>query len=145
DGAPTPPNHPTAAPVRPVVRREPGSDDLRPNPVRVDLRLTPSLDDVKASTWGEELVIVADVEKVLHFRVFAADGMVVVDTDEKRLTEQAQKIGDDTDEKRLTEQAQKIGDLRKQLEGLWPPHELTPDEKLGVIAAVFSIVGHTRD
>src|SRR5262249_5908333 len=116
DGAPTPPNHPTIVPVGPGVRREPGSDDPCPNPVSGDLRLMLSLDDVETPTEGEELVIVADVEKVLHFRVFAADGRVVVDTDEKRLTGQAQKVGD----RMLTGQAEKVGDLRKQLEGLWP-------------------------
>ena len=34
----------------------------------------------------------------------------------------------DTDEERLTEQSRPIEDLRKQLESLWPPHELTKNE-----------------
>ena len=69
----------------------------------------------------------AAVDHVLHFRIFDGDGKMVVDTDEKRLTEQARQIED----------------LRKQLESLWPPHELTRSEKGRVITAVTSIVGHT--
>ena len=64
---------------------------------------------------------------VLHFRSFDAAGKVVVDTDETSLTAQAGPITD----------------LKRQLEGLWPPHELTRSEKDRVIAAVTTIVGHT--
>ena len=49
----------------------------------------------------------------------------------------------DTDERTLTEQSQKVDVLRTQLESFWPPHELTTSEKGGVIAAVTSMVGHT--
>ena len=80
-------------------------------------------------TVGQNLIIVAAVNKVLHFRIFDDDGKVVVDTDEKRLTEQARQIED----------------LRKQLESLWPPHELTRSDKDRVITAVTSIVGHTPE
>jgi len=76
-------------------------------------------------TVGKNLFIVAAVDHVLHFRVFDADGRKVVDTNEKRLAEQARKIED----------------LRKQLVGLWLPHELTGREKGRVITAVKSIVG----
>ena len=76
---------------------------------------------------GKDLIIVAAVNGVLHFRVFDADGKVAVDTDEKRLTEQARKTED----------------LRKQLETLWPPHELTIGEKGRVVTAVTSIAGYT--
>ena len=87
-----------------------------------------SVNDVSGiPTAGKSLIIVAVVDHVLHFRIFDGDGKVVVDTDEKRLTEQARQIED----------------LRKQLESLWPPHELTGSEKVRVIAAVTSIVGHT--
>jgi len=78
-------------------------------------------------TAGKSLTIVAVVDHVLHFRIFDVDGKVVVDTSEK---------------KRLTAQAPQIEDLRKQLVSLWPPHELTSSEKIGVVAAVNSIVGH---
>jgi len=94
-----------------------------------DLRLMSALNDVSGIlTEGEDLIIVAAVNHVLHFRIFDRDGKVVVDTDERRLTEQARQIED----------------LRRQLEGLWPLHKLTESEKVRVIAAVTSIVGHTR-
>ena len=102
-----------------------------------DLRLMSSLNDVSGiPTEGKNLIIVAAetiivaaVNSVLHFRIFDVDGKVVVDTDEKRLTEQARQIEE----------------LRKQLESLWPPHELTSSEKVRVITAVTSIVGRTFD
>ena len=94
-----------------------------------DLRLMSSVNDVSGiPTAGKSLIIVAAVNNVLHFRIFDGDGKVVVDTDEKRLTEQARQIED----------------LRKRLESLWPPHELTKSDKGRVITAVTSIVGHTN-
>ena len=94
-----------------------------------DLRLMSPLNDIRGiPTEGENLIIVADVNHVLQFRLFDADGKMVVDTDQKRLAEQARQIED----------------LRKQLESLWPPHELTRSDKDRVITAVRSIVGHTR-
>ena len=94
-----------------------------------DLRLMSSLNDVRGiPTKGKDLIIVAEVNNVLHFRIFDGDGKVVVDTDEQRLTEQARQIKD----------------LRKQLESLWPPHKLTGSDKGRVVTAVTSIVGHTH-
>ena len=73
-----------------------------------------SLNDVSGiPTEGKDLIIVAAVKSVLHFRIFDGDGKVVVDTDERKLTEQARPIEA----------------LRKQLESLWPPHELTSSEE----------------
>ncbi len=93
-----------------------------------DLRLMSSVNDVSGiPSAGQSLIIVAVVDHVLHFRIFDDDGKMVVDTDEKRLTERAQQIED----------------LRKQLESLWPPHELTKSEKARVIASVTSIVDYT--
>lgn len=93
-----------------------------------DLRLMSSLNDVSGiPTEGKNLIIVAAVNNGLHFRIFDGNGKVVVDTDEKRLTGQARQIED----------------LRKQLESLWPPHELTRSDKDRVITAVTSIVSHT--
>ncbi len=87
-----------------------------------------SLNDVSGiPTEGKNLIIVAAVNNVLRFRIFAGDGKVVVGTDEKSLTEQARQIED----------------LREQLKSLWPPHELTWSDKDRVITAVTSIVGHT--
>jgi tetratricopeptide (TPR) repeat protein len=96
---------------------------------RFDLRLMSSLNDVSGiPTEGRNLIIVATVNNELHFRVFDGGGKVVVDTDEKRLTEQARQIED----------------LRKQLESSCTPHELSRSDKDRVVAAVTSIVGHTR-
>jgi multidrug efflux pump subunit AcrB len=81
----------------------------------------------KLPTKGKYQIIVAAVDNTLHFRMFDGDGKMVVDTDEKRLTEKATQI-----EK-----------LRELLAQLWPPHELIESEKGQVISAVTSIVGHT--
>ncbi len=90
-----------------------------------DLRLMSSLKYVSdIPTEGKALIIVAAVDNVLHFRMFDGDGKMVVDTNEKSLTEQARQIAD----------------LRKQLESLWPPHELAKSENVRVIDALTSIV-----
>jgi hypothetical protein len=93
-----------------------------------DLRLMSSVKAVSdIPTEGKGLIIVAAVDNVLHFRVFDGHGKVVVDTDEKRLTEQARRIEY----------------LEKQLVSLWPPHALTESEKGQVITAITPIVGNT--
>jgi hypothetical protein len=94
-----------------------------------DLRLMSAVDGVShLPVEGKNLVVVAAVDHVLHFRIFDGDGKMAVDTDEKRLTERARTIAY----------------LRDQLESLWPPHELGASEKGLVIAVVTSIVGYTR-
>jgi Ricin-type beta-trefoil lectin domain-like len=93
-----------------------------------DLRLMSLPNDVsRIPTSGKNLIIVAAVNNVLHFRFFDGDGKVVVDTDEKSLSEQAWQIKE----------------LGEQLKSLWPPHKLTWSDKERVITAVTSIVGHT--
>jgi hypothetical protein len=93
-----------------------------------DLRLMSSVHDVGAiPTVGKSLIIVAFVDHVLHFRIFEGDGTMVVNTDEKWMPGAARQIED----------------LKKQLERLSPPHELTKKEKARVIAAVTSIFGRT--
>jgi hypothetical protein len=88
-----------------------------------------SVNDVsRVPASGKRLIIVAVVDQVLHFRIFDGEGKMVVDTDANRLSELERPIEA----------------LRKQLESLWPPHKLTVDEKVWVIAAVTSIVGHTH-
>ena len=78
------------------------------------LRLMSSLNDVSGiPTEGKNLIIVAAVNSVLHFRIFDGDGKVIVDTDERKLTEQAGEIED----------------LRKQLESCGPPTRLTSSEE----------------
>ena len=91
--------------------------------------MLPSLNDAGTlPKEGKELIVVAAVNDVLHFRIFDPDGKVVVDTDETQLTERAQQIDG----------------LRKQLMSLWPPRKLTRTDKDKVIAAVTSIVGAGR-
>jgi len=95
-----------------------------------DLRLMSSVTEVgDIPREGKHLVVVAAVGEVLHFRIFDGDGQKVVETDEKSLTGQAQQIAD----------------LKKQLQDLWPSHELTRSEKDRVIPAVASIVGFGLD
>ena len=94
-----------------------------------DLRLMSTLNDVSGMpTEGKNLIIVAAVNHVLHFRIFDGDGKMVVDTNEKCLPDQAQPIEV----------------LRKHLESLWPPQGMTRSEKDQVVTAVTSIVDHTR-
>ena len=76
---------------------------------------------------GKSLIVVAVVDHVLHFRVFAGDGKIALDTDEKKLTEKMRQIED----------------LRSRPEyPRRPPNELTKTEKARVIASIISIVGH---
>src|SRR5262249_36408081 len=91
-----------------------------------ELRLMSSVKDAGDIPSGNKnLIIVAAVNHVLHFRIFDGDG----------------KMAADTDETRLTEKARPIEELRKQMASLWPPHELTGSEKRQIIDAVTSIVG----
>ena len=93
-----------------------------------DLRLLSAAKEVgDIPTTGNDLIIVAAVDNVLHFRMFDSDGNKVVDTNEKRLTEQARQLED----------------LRKQLAGLWSRRELSGSDKDRVITAVTSVVGRT--
>jgi subtilisin family serine protease len=94
----------------------------------VDLRWMSALNDVSGiPTEGRNLIIVAAVNHLLHFRIFDGDGKLVVDIDEKSLADQAQPIEE----------------LRKHLESLGPPHEMTRSEKDQVVTAVTSIIGRT--
>jgi len=96
---------------------------------RCDLRLMSSVKGVKdIPIEGKDLIILAVVDKVLHFRVFDGYGRMVVDKDERKLTEKARQI-------------QGLG---KQLESLWPPHDMSASEQVRLVAAVRSIVGSTR-
>ncbi len=99
-----------------------------PGPRGCSLRLMPSVTNVSGiPTAGDSLVIVANVDHAPHFRIFDGHGNMVVDTDETKLPQQAQRIED----------------LKKQLEGLWPPQKPTGSERVQVNADVTSIVGYT--
>ncbi len=90
---------------------------------RFDVRLMSSLEDVgEIPTRGEDLIVVADIKGVLHFRVFESDR----DTAAVETT--------------LENRASQIKDLRGQLHGLWPPHELMSSEKRQLKVALTSIL-----
>ncbi len=92
-----------------------------------DLRLMSSVrDGAEIPKAGKDLIVVAAVDNVLHFRMFDSDRKVVVDTDENKLPGQARRLDE----------------LKKQLAGLWSLRELEGSEKDRVIAVVTSIVGH---
>jgi hypothetical protein len=94
-----------------------------------DVRLMPSLKNVHAiPTAGRALLVVAAVNNVLQFRIFDGNGKRVADTDEKKLPAQPHQIEN----------------LRKQLESLWPPHELGSGERSSVITAVASLVDRAQ-
>jgi len=93
-----------------------------------DLRLMYSVNDVNSiPTEGKNLIIVANVQNVLHFRIFDADGKRVVDTDENQLPDKAPQIAK----------------LKSLPSGLWGVSELPQSDKAKVISAVTSIVSNT--
>ena len=123
-GSPPPPGPRSVGPVYPgsLITYD---DALNMLAGRTDLQLTPALNGVTdIPTSGKSRIIVADVDHVLHFRVFDGDGKVI----------------ENTNENMLNEQTSKLKDLRNQLQSLWPPHELTHSEKARVNAAIASIV-----
>ena len=90
------------------------------------LRLMSSVNDLSdMPTDGKNLIIVADVQNVLHFRIFDADGKRVVDTDENQLRDKASQIAD----------------LKSLLNNLWGVPQLSQSDNYRVITAVASIVG----
>ena len=99
-----------------------------PGPRECDLRLMSSLKDTSGiPTAGNCLIIVAELDHRLHFRIFDGHGNMVVDTDEKKLPREAQRIEV----------------LRKALKSVWPPQQPRRDEKVYFNTVVTSIVGYT--
>ncbi len=97
---------------------------LTDKPESCDLSLMTSVNDVgEIPQRGRDLLIVASVKGVLHFRSFDFDGKRLVDTDEEKLTEKAKELEA----------------LKGQLAGLWPPHVLTKGEKRRVIEAATAM------
>jgi hypothetical protein len=97
-------------------------------PRRCDLKLTFDATDAgDIPTEGKNLLILATMDGTLHFRVFDGHG----------------NVDEDTDDTKLTNQARKLEDLRRQLESLRPPHELTKRAKRRAIATAASIVGYS--
>jgi hypothetical protein len=96
---------------------------------RFDLRVMSWGDGSGVPTSGNKLVIVGtDDHGLLHIRIFDAGGKSVMDTDETKLSD-AQVVA--------------ILTLKRQLQGLLAPHELTGGEKARVIRKVTSIVAQT--
>jgi NADH:ubiquinone oxidoreductase subunit E len=94
-----------------------------------DLRLMSSINKVSdVQRDGKNLVLMAMVGQLLHFRIFDRDGKMVVDTDEQKLTAKAKQIED----------------LKVRLNKLWPPHQLSKGEKGWILDDVTSIVGHAH-
>jgi hypothetical protein len=97
-------------------------------PRKCDLQLTfdaTEVGDVPADV--KNMLTVAIVNGSLHFRVYDRHG----------------KLDEDTDDTKLTDKARKLEDLRRQLESLQPPHELTKREKRRAISTAASIVGYS--
>lgn len=73
---------------------------------------------------GKNLVVMAQIEDVLHFRLFDENGIIVVDTDETKLPTRAGLIAD----------------LRKQVGNLWADHVITGEEHYQIITTVAEIL-----
>jgi hypothetical protein len=91
-----------------------------------DLQIVAVKDVGSITPRGNNLIVVAGINNVLHFRIFDEVGNTVVDTDETKLPTKSRTIVD----------------LKGYLENLWPPQTLKAEEKNRVIMAVVSIVGH---
>ena len=88
----------------------------------------PSLKDVKEiPAWGKDLVIVAEVNRIFHVRVFGGDGGVLFDGAESRLTP--------------TSKSQMIEPFVQEFARLSPPHSLTPGERSRFLGEVWTWVG----
>ncbi len=96
-------------------------------PARCDVQLITAIEDFNQMPTGKNLVVVANVDGVLHIRMFDGNGKMAIDTDEKRLRDRTRQIEN----------------LKRQLAGLWPPHELTATEKTLVGISVSATVGYT--
>ena len=75
---------------------------------------------------GKRLFIVADVNHVLHLRMFDLEGKMVLDSDAKRFTNTWAYY------------------LQQLVPTLWPPHELTEIDKISVFNAIRELAGPGR-
>ena len=91
-----------------------------------ELRLMPNVNDLSVlPSAGKRLFIVADVDHVLHLRMFDLEGKMVLDSDAKRFTHTSVEY------------------LKQLVSTLWPPHELTEIEKISVLNAVRDLAGRS--
>jgi hypothetical protein len=94
-----------------------------------ELRLIPSANDVSEIPTGcKAQVIIAAIDRVLHFRVFDDEGKQIADLAETRLPQHARVVED----------------LKTQLAIFWPPHRLESGEVRSVNIAVAAIVGEAQ-
>jgi hypothetical protein len=110
--------------------------------------IPPATDQRNIPTNSEEegkkvLIVVAEVNQALHFRIFDGKGKIVVDIDEKTLTGRDKPVTD-SNKTTLTDQETLIANFKRQLESLRTSHSMTETERAEVITAVRSIVGHVR-
>jgi RNA polymerase sigma factor (sigma-70 family) len=91
-----------------------------------EIRLMPNVNDLNAlPSAGKRLFIVADVDHMLHLRMFDLEGKMVLDSAAKRFTSTWADY------------------LRQLVPTIWPPHELTEIEKISIINAVRALAGRT--
>ena len=94
------------------------------------LRLMPALNDTgDLPTTGSNLIIIAELARKLHFRIFDDEGSMVVDAGEAELAERAPQLDR----------------LRKQLAGLWLRKGLTRGEVGAVLANLTAVAGRYFD
>jgi hypothetical protein len=99
-------------------------------PRRCEMRLMFDVNNAgEIPTDGKNLLILADVDGLLHFRFYERHG----------------NLDEDTDETKLTDQTRQIEDLRKRLERVRPPHDLSKKEKRRLVAAAAAIAGYRRE
>ena len=85
---------------------------------------------------GKSVIVVADIDEVLRFRVFNASGRMILDTDERELTKRAVK----------TEVLQKqLKELRTRLDSLWTTQELDAAENGQVVQNIRSALGRALE
>jgi hypothetical protein len=130
--------------LRPDFQDPDGRPAKQANPLEgFDLRLMAPVNDIGAiPTTGKKLIILAVLGQELHFRIFDVDGTMVVDEAEGKPLPPPKPPIDLNEPPPPTPRFDISGldSLKKQLKDLWPPHQLTADEKVQVVATVSSIV-----
>jgi hypothetical protein len=91
-----------------------------------EIRLMPKVSDVTAlPTAGKRLIIVAEVNRALHLRMFDVEGTMILDSAARRFTNTWVEY------------------LEQLVPRLWPPHELTFIDRVSVVNAVTQIAGRS--
>ncbi len=93
-----------------------------------DLLLMSSVEDEKEIPgWGKDLVVVAEVNREFHIRVFGGDGVTLFDGDQRKLTP--------------TSKSHMIEPFQQEFARLSPPHAMTSGEKSQFLDEVWTWVG----